>query len=190
LELNMLASLINQHALDDAKAGKWDSVAEILNAPTVEVRDTTLRTTGWLMQSLTAVIDPATGMTEADLVLGTLQRSTTPRVRAAYDRMSSIGLDLSDPQAQELIPTLGAAANWPADLIAKIATAGVRMVPIAGDIVTANQCEAAWIASLKSAALERVINAACEAAREEYRDAESTPESIVAAAVAVLESHR
>lgn len=39
----------------------------------------------------------------------------------------------------------------------------------------------------KVAALELVTNTAAEAAREEYRKADSTPESIVAAAVAVLE---
>lgn len=40
----------------------------------------------------------------------------------------------------------------------------------------------------KVAALELVTNTAAEAAREEYRKAESTPESIIAAAVAVLEA--
>lgn len=40
----------------------------------------------------------------------------------------------------------------------------------------------------KIAALELVTNSAAEAAREEYRSADSTPESIVAAAHAVLES--
>lgn len=140
----MLANLIREHAAELAQAGKWDAVAAILNAPTVEVRDSTLRTTGWLMQSLTAVIDPATGMTEADLVLGTLQRSTIPRVRAAYDRMSSIGLDLSDPQAQELIPALGAAANWPENLTDRIKSAGVSMWSLAGNPVTAEQCESAY----------------------------------------------
>lgn len=39
----------------------------------------------------------------------------------------------------------------------------------------------------KVAALELVTNIAAEAAREEYRSADSTPESIIAAAVAVLE---
>lgn len=42
--------------------------------------------------------------------------------------------------------------------------------------------------SSKSAALSVVTNAAAEAAREEYRKADSTPESVIAAAVAVLES--
>lgn len=41
-------------------------------------------------------------------------------------------------------------------------------------------------AALKSAALDLVQNTAAEAAREEYRKAASTPETIIAAAVAVL----
>jgi hypothetical protein len=41
--------------------------------------------------------------------------------------------------------------------------------------------------ALKTAALELVTNTAAEAAREEYRKSDSTPESIVAAALAVLE---
>jgi hypothetical protein len=40
----------------------------------------------------------------------------------------------------------------------------------------------------KIAALELVVNTANEAARTEYRKSDSTPESIVAAAVAVLEA--
>ena len=41
--------------------------------------------------------------------------------------------------------------------------------------------------ALKNAALELVTNSAAESAREEYRKTDSTPESIIAAAVAVLE---
>lgn len=40
----------------------------------------------------------------------------------------------------------------------------------------------------KQAALDLVQNTAAEAAREEYRSADSTPESIIAAAVSVLEA--
>ena len=42
--------------------------------------------------------------------------------------------------------------------------------------------------SVKSAALNVVTTTAAEAAREEYRKSDSTPESIIAAAVAVLEA--
>lgn len=51
----------------------------------------------------------------------------------------------------------------------------------------AAQRTAAESLTAKQAALDLVQNTAAEAAREEYRSADSTPESIVAAAVAVLE---
>lgn len=50
----------------------------------------------------------------------------------------------------------------------------------------AEQRTAAESLAIKTAALELVTNTAAAAAREEYRKAESTPETIVAAAVAVL----
>jgi hypothetical protein len=49
------------------------------------------------------------------------------------------------------------------------------------------QREAAESLAEKQTALELVTNTATEAAREEYRKEDSTPESIVAAAIAVLE---
>ena len=50
------------------------------------------------------------------------------------------------------------------------------------------QRTAAESQAAKQAALDLVQNTAAEAAREEYRKSDSTPESIVAAAVAVLEA--
>lgn len=50
----------------------------------------------------------------------------------------------------------------------------------------AAQRTAAESAAVKNAALELVTNTAAEAARSEYRKADSTPESIVAAAASVL----
>ena len=52
----------------------------------------------------------------------------------------------------------------------------------------AAQREAAWLLDRKTIALETVVTTACEAAREECRKEDSTPESIIAAAIAVLES--
>lgn len=52
----------------------------------------------------------------------------------------------------------------------------------------AEQRTTSQTAAAKQAALELVTNAAAEAAREEYRNGDSTPESIIAAAVAVLEA--
>ena len=155
----MLIKLIREHAPEAAQAGDWSAVAVTLNAPTIEFRDTTLRSTGWLMQQLSRVIDPTTGMTEADLVLGTLQRSTVPRVRAAYDRMSAVGLDLSDPQVQGMLPLLAAGGGWPAGLADRIKSAGISIVSPAGlsrfGTVTAEQCQAASEAAETAVANQR-----------------------------------
>ena len=54
--------------------------------------------------------------------------------------------------------------------------------------LTAEEFASQRTQSVKSAALNVVTTTAAEAAREEYRKSDSTPESIVAAAVAVLEA--
>jgi hypothetical protein len=139
----MLISLINQHALSAAQAGDWQSVATTLNALTQEVRITELRTARWLMLQLT---DPVgnSGMTEADVVLGTLQQSTIPRVKAAYDSLCNDGIDLSDSQVRQMIPLLAQAASWPAGLAQKILDAGRPTVAVLNPATNAIACEAAW----------------------------------------------
>lgn len=140
-----LINLINRHALAAAQAGNWQSVADTLNALTIEVRDTTLRTGRWLMLQLPNVVDQQTGMTESDIVLGTLQQSTIPRVKAAYDSLCNGGIDLSEDQVQMMIPLLADAGHWPAGLAEKILSAGRRIVPVLESPVTAADCSAAWL---------------------------------------------
>lgn len=139
-----LINLINQHALAAAQAGNWQSVADTLNALTTEVRTTDLRTARWLMLQLPDVVDPQTGTTESDVVLGTLQQSTIPRVKAAYDSLVSDGIDLSDDQVQQMIPVLAQAANWPAGLADKILLAGRRIESVLSEATTANECQKAF----------------------------------------------
>jgi hypothetical protein len=107
------------HANDDS------NLLAALNVANVPVRDTTLRTTRWLMLNFDSVVDPATGETEADLVLGAMQAAPSPRVKAGYDAMGSLGIDLSDPQVQTMIDVLGSPAGWSADLIARLKAVGV-----------------------------------------------------------------
>jgi hypothetical protein len=120
----------------------------ILTTPSVAIRNSTLRTTRWLMLELTAVVDPRTGATEADQVLGALQNGNLPRIKAAYDAMSADGIDLSDPQVQRMIDVIGSDAGWPQDLIDRIKQAGVRMVtPLANvalPVPTEAEAQAAW----------------------------------------------
>lgn len=140
-----LINLINQHALSAAQVGNWQNVADTLNALTTEVRITDLRTARWLMLQLPDVVDPQTGTTESDIVLGTLQQSTIPRVKAAYDSLVNGGIDLSEDQVQQMIPVLAQAAGWPAGLADKIRQAGRKSVPVLDSPVSAADCSAAWL---------------------------------------------
>lgn len=141
-----LISLINQHALSAAQAGNWSSVASTLNALTHPVRDTTLRTARWLMLQLATPVGTQNGfpITEADVVLGTLQQATLPRVKAAYDSLVNGGLDLSEEQVQDMLPALAIAANWPNGLAQKVMQAGRRTEAVLSPPTNAIACEAAW----------------------------------------------
>lgn len=142
-----LISLINAHALSAAQAGDWNTVASTLNALTTEVRVTELRTARWLMLQLTDVVRVENGipLTEADIVLGTLQAAAIPRVKAAYDSLCNGGLDLSEDQVQQMIPVLAAAGSWPTGLAAKILAAGRQNKAVLEVPVTADDCQKAWI---------------------------------------------
>jgi len=142
-----LYAVIKHHAESNAKAGKWSAVAATLNVPSVDVRITELRSTRWLIQTFDAVIDPATGATEADLILGTMQAADNPRVKAVL-QSGGDGIDLSDPQSQQLITALAKAGNWPPGLVAKIKAAAFdsrSLAQMAGlPPVTAADAESHW----------------------------------------------
>jgi len=101
------------------------ALLSLLNTEDIPLRDQTLRTTRWLMLNFDAVIDEETGATEADLILGAMQAGPSPRVKAGYDAMGSLGIDLSDSQVQTMIEVLGASAGWSADLISRLKAVGV-----------------------------------------------------------------
>ena len=146
--ITKLHELLTTYTPSEAAAARFAEAAAILNDATVEHRTTDLRTTRWLITELADVLDPATGQTEADVVLATLQGSTHPRVKAAYEAMNGDGIDISDPQAQLLIDVLATAANWPAGLADKIKAAGVQKrshCETAGLPPTdAAECQAHW----------------------------------------------
>jgi hypothetical protein len=68
------------------------------------------------------------GTTEADVILSTLQQSVNPRVIAAYQAMAFDGIDLSDPQVQEMLPLLAEAGAWPEGLVHRVQAKGVTIV--------------------------------------------------------------
>lgn len=152
-----LVSLINQHALSAAQAGDWVTVASTLNALTTEVRVTELRTARWLMLQLPEQVSIQNGVpiTEADIVLGTLQAATHPRIKAAYDSLCNGGIDLSDQQVQDMIPLLSVAGGWPGGLAEKVMQFGRRTESVV--VTTAEQCQATWEADQDDQAAQLLL---------------------------------
>ncbi len=174
----MLTDLIKTHALADAQAGEWAAVAAILNAQTVEVRNAK----SWTMADLITLL----GAESAAVVGGTIQAAgvTNPIFAGAWLALNITGLQLHTDERQAMIAGLADAAGWPSGLKAAALAAGLTYTSLSD--AKAAECEAAWLLDLKSLALATVTDTASEAAREEYRKADSTPASIIAAAVAVL----
>lgn len=129
-------------ASTEAEIGNWENVAAILNSLKRQVIDNTLRSSRWLMTYLSDIVDPNTGATEADIVLGTLQAANLPRVKAAYNTLCADGIDLSNDQVQSMLPLLAQAANWPEGLVEKITRVGVREESVVN--TTASECQSAW----------------------------------------------
>ena len=166
-----LATLITQTevALTTAQAGNWSGCAAILNAPTVERKDSTPRTSNWISTQLSVPMPGGQpGETKADRVLGTIKTvgAKIPRIDAAYHSLCSGGrdggIDLSLPLTQEMIDLLGVEGHWGDELIADIKSRGVWHVSPATaaglDPVTADQCEAAGARHQRAAAVASAMN--------------------------------
>lgn len=156
----MLADLINQHALADAQAGNWDVVADTLNAPTVEVRNMK----SWTMADLITLL----GAESAAVVGGTIQAAgaTNPIFAGAWLALNITGLQLHTDERQEMIAGLADAAGWPRELKAAALAAGLSYTSLAGNPVTAEQCESAYeshrLSQQWSALQNEIINPAVE----------------------------
>lgn len=137
----MLAELIRTHALTDAEAGNWAAVAAILNTPTVEVRNQK----SWTMADLITLL----GAESAAVIGGTIQTAgvSNPIFAGAWLALNITGLQLHTDERQQMITGLAQAAGWPAGLTAAALAAGLTYTSLAGEVVTAEQCEAAWAAS-------------------------------------------
>jgi len=134
----MLANLINTHALADAQGGKWDAVAEILNAQTVEVRNPK----SWTMADLITLL----GKDEARIVGASIKAAgaVDPLFDGAWMAINGQGLQLHTDERQEMIAGLADAAGWPGGLKAAALAAGLTYTSLTGGTVTAEQCEAAY----------------------------------------------
>lgn len=132
----MLANLINQHALTDAQAGKWDAVAAKLNELRSEVVDQTHWSFGLMMSQ---------GQLLQELVVGIASAIKTaaavnPLMESAFIAFSTTGLQLHTPERQAMIEAIG--AGLPPEAVAAVKSLGVRFVPVV--ITTADDCRKAW----------------------------------------------
>lgn len=176
----MLINLIREHALADAEGGNWPAVAATLNALTTEVTDTTHWSFGLMMSQGQLPADLVKGIAEAVKIAA----AVNPLMESAFIAFSTTGLQLHTDERQAMIEAIG--AGLPSEAVAAVKALGRRTVVVVA--TNAQSCQDAWNLALKQAALDLVGNTAAEAAREEYRKSDSTPESIIAAAVAVLEA--
>lgn len=134
----MLANLINQHALTEAQSGKWGAVAEILNAPTVEMRNPK----SWTMADLIGLV----GAQAAAKIGGTIQAAGTsnPIFAGAWIALNVTGLQIHTDDRQSMLVELSQAGDWGSELTAIIKAAGLTYTSLAVNPVTAEQCEASY----------------------------------------------
>ena len=144
----MLAELIKTHALADAQGGKWAEVAKTLNAQTVEVRNPK----SWTMADLIGLV----GAESAAVVGGTIQAAgaSNPIFAGAWLALNITGLQLHTDERQQMIAGLADAAGWPSGLKSAALAAGLTYTSLAGSVVTAEECQAAWADSEKLAKLK------------------------------------
>jgi len=149
--MSALASVIQANATARAacESGDWSAAVASLKSDTVKQRDSTLRSSRWLMLEFSGQADGmSAGTTEADVILSTLQQSVNPRVIAAYQAMAFDGIDLSDPQVQEMLPLLAQAGAWPEGLVHRVQAKGVTIVSKAeaetGEVPTIDSVTSAY----------------------------------------------
>jgi hypothetical protein len=133
----MLIQLIRELALASAQAGNWSAVAAILNAETVEVRNSK----SWTMADLITLL----GAESAAVIGGTIQAAgvTNPIFAGAWLALNITGLQLHTDERQTMIAGLADAAGWPAGLKAAALAAGLTYTSLSD--ATAEDCQRAWI---------------------------------------------
>ena len=143
-----LANLITNHAAEAAAASDWSAVAELLNAPSITVRDSTPLTYARIRREF--------GDNVRAKVAGTLRAiaaSENPLVGEIADAHSvmlneRVGLDVSSDDRQAIIDQIAVVGGWSAEESAQIKSLGVRMQSLAEqdglDSVSAEQCETVW----------------------------------------------
>lgn len=153
-----LSQLITTHAAEAAAASDWSAVAELLNAPSITVRDSTPLTYARIRREF--------GDNVRAKVAGTLRAiaaSENPLAGEIADAHSvmlneRVGMDVSSDDRQAIIDQIAVVGGWSAEESAQIKSLGVRMQSLAEqaglDSVTAEQCQAAWTEHQRSELLQ------------------------------------
>ena len=133
-----ILDLINSDATAKAAFDDDDDqlVIDTLNAQSLDKTDNTRRDSDWLSTepAFASILDPATGATEADVIIETL-RAGSGRVRIQYDKLAGNGIDLSNSIVQSSISVIAIAGGWPMGLAGKLAAFGVWTTSPAKDAI-------------------------------------------------------
>lgn len=149
-----LSQLITAHAAEAAAASDWSAVADLLNAASITVRDSTPLTYARIRREF--------GDEVRQKVAGTLRAIAASQSPLAGEMADAhavmlnerVGLDISSDDRQAIIDQIAAVGGWSDEESAQIKSLGVRMQSLAEqaglDSVTAEQCQAAWTAHQRS----------------------------------------
>ena len=153
-----LRDLIETYAAADAESAKWDAVATTLNTPSIEQRTSTKVSFDVFISTI--------GTETAEAVLKEL--SLTEIGTSLRRRLEISGLDFSDAATIEQLDKIGAKVT--SAVLKKLKELGVRLVSLAGEVVTADQCRDAWL----RAALEKVADDLYQAFTTRYNNAKAS----------------
>lgn len=130
----MLANLINQHALADAQAGKWDAVAEKLNAMTRTVTVGRVGGKASLGALVAARIDPGKVITAM---------RSDPMASELLNTLTASGVDWADDLTAYVMGGLVSSGKISQQTVDVMRSLSVRVEPIIE--TTAEDCQRAWI---------------------------------------------
>jgi hypothetical protein len=154
----MLANLINQHALADAQAGKWDAVAATLNALTQTVTVGRVGGKASLSALVAAGIDPSAVITAM---------RSDPMASELLNTLTASGVDWADDLTAFVMGKLVASGKITQQTADVMRSLSVRDEPLIS--TTAGDCQKAWTISEtrrrvnQLAAKATAVNAWCDA---------------------------
>ena len=170
-------------ALTAAEAGDWAACSAAMVTKSITLEGLRISGKQTILGLLALQRDP-------DAIRLSLE--ATPSGRGLLDLLPGPGVNWVDPLTLAVLEKNkgdGRLSQADVDALKSLSARVVSPAHQAGVLdadCTAEKCSEAWALGLKKAALDIVTDTAAEAAREEYRKADSTPQTIVAAAVAVL----